>query len=120
MSDLDVLRRNKVLVPHTGRDVTSLGGLLAIGRMPQEHFPQLMLTFVYYPTVSGAEMSTGLRYLDSVVAEGPIPIMVHEALRALRRNMKRRAVVHGAGREAVPSKARPDCVDGFGSCRSRA
>ncbi len=99
--DAEVLRRNKILVPFEGGEALSLAGLLTLGRLPQEHYPQLMLSFVHYPTPDGAETSTGLRYLDSVVAEGAIPVLVQTAMNALRRNMKRRAVISGAGREDI-------------------
>lgn len=90
----DVLRRSKVLVD----DQLTLAGLLALGSYPQEHFPQLMTSFVHYPTVTGANVRSGERFLDNVPVEGPIPIMVQDALAALRRNMSRRATVRGAGR----------------------
>ncbi|AIJ20284.1 ATP-binding protein [Amycolatopsis methanolica] len=96
-ADLDrhaVLRRAKVL----SGDRVTLAGLLALGRYPQDFFPQLMVTFVHYPTVSGADVSTGERFIDNVAVEGPVPIMVRDTLAALRRNMSRRATVRGAGR----------------------
>ncbi len=103
--DLDrlaVLRRAKVLVPaQDGKDAVSLAGLLALGSYPQEQFPQLMLTFVHYPTVTGAQSAAGERFLDNVALEGPIPVMARDALAAIRRNMSRRAVVVGAGRQDI-------------------
>lgn len=103
--DLDrlaVLRRAKVLVSAPdGRDEVSLAGLLALGSYPQEQFPQLMLTFVHYPTATGAQLDTGQRFLDNVALEGPIPVMARDALAAIRRNMSRRAVVTGAGRQDI-------------------
>ncbi|SPT60555.1 ATP-binding protein [Actinomadura madurae] len=101
--DLDrmaVLRRAKVLVPgDDGGDVVSLAGLLALGAYPQEHFPQLMVTFVHYPTEGGA--GSGDRFLDNVTLEGPIPVMVRDTLAVIRRNMSRRAIITGAGRQDV-------------------
>ncbi|WP_438387932.1 ATP-binding protein [Actinopolyspora saharensis] len=88
------LRRAKVLVG----DELSLAGLLALGEYPQEFFPQLMLTFVHYPTKTGPEPSSGARFIDNIAAEGPIPVILDEALIALRRNMSRRSTVRGAGR----------------------
>ncbi|MBB5853885.1 ATP-binding protein [Amycolatopsis umgeniensis] len=88
------LRRAKVLV----EDELSLAGLLALGEYPQEFFPQIMLTFVHYPTKSGPDPRSGTRFVDNVAAEGPIPMIVDEALVALRRNMKRRSTIRGAGR----------------------
>ncbi|WP_250286308.1 MULTISPECIES: ATP-binding protein [unclassified Frankia] len=101
--DLDrlaVLRRAKVLVPGDGGDdVVSLGGLLALGRYPQEHFPQLVVTFVHYPTETGGRSTE--RFLDNVTLEGSVPVMVRDTLAVVRRNMSRRAVIAGAGRQDV-------------------
>jgi ATP-dependent DNA helicase RecG len=106
--DLDrlaVLRRAKVLVPgqdgEDGEDAVSLAGLLALGSYPQENFPQLMVTFVHYPTVTGAQSASGERFLDNVTLEGPIPVMVRDTLAAIRRNMSRRAVIADAGRQDI-------------------
>lgn len=35
------------------REGVTLAGLLALGRYPQQYFPQLNVTFVHYPTASG-------------------------------------------------------------------
>jgi ATP-dependent DNA helicase RecG len=103
--DLDrlaVLRRAKVLVPgQDGGDAVSLAGLLALGSYPQESFPQLMVTFVHYPTVAGAQSASGERFLDNVALEGPIPVMARDTLAAIRRNMSRRAVIADAGRQDI-------------------
>lgn len=102
LDDIAALRRAKVLVSDEKDGiVASVGGLLALGRYPQEHFPQLMLTFVHYPTPDGADLATGERFLDNTVAEGPIPVIVRDALVAVRKNMTRRSVVHGAGRADI-------------------
>ncbi|MEQ0560578.1 ATP-binding protein [Amycolatopsis sp. NEAU-NG30] len=99
LDDVAALRRAKALVTDdAGADVASVGGLLALGRYPQEHFPQVMLTFVHYPTPEGANAETGERFVDNVVAEGPIPVIVRDALLTVRKNMTRRSVVRGAGR----------------------
>jgi ATP-dependent DNA helicase RecG len=103
--DLDylaVLRRAKVLVPdQADQDALSLAGLLALGAYPQERFPQLMITFVHYPTVAGVQSVAGERFLDNVTLEGPVPIMARDTLAAIRRNMSRRAVIADAGRQDV-------------------
>lgn len=94
-----VLLRTKVLTTGLdGRLEVTLGGLLALGSYPQEHFPQLSATFVVYPTNDGPDVETGTRFLDSATFEGPIPIIARDALGAIRRNMKRRSVVKGVGR----------------------
>jgi ATP-dependent DNA helicase RecG len=99
MADHEALRRMRILVTDPdGRERLSLGGLLALGEYPQEHFPQLMMSFVHYPHTAGGSLQTGERFLDNVALEGPIPVMVRDAMQALKRNMKRRAVIQGAGR----------------------
>ncbi|WP_199512098.1 ATP-binding protein [Nucisporomicrobium flavum] len=99
----EILRRTKILIanPGTSTDEVSIGGLLALGSYPQEHFPQLMLTVVHYPTDNGPDEQTGVRFLDNVAVEGPIPVMVRDALAALRRNMSRRSITTGAGRQDI-------------------
>jgi len=101
LDDREVLRRSRVLLRDTGGgECTSLGGLLALGAYPQEFFPQLNLTFVHYPTSTGAPLQ-GQRFLDNAALDGPIPFIVRDTLLALRKNMTRRAVMVGAGRADV-------------------
>lgn len=76
----------------------SLAGLLALGRYPQQFVPQLNVTFVVYPTVNGEPLDDGTRFLDNESLDGPIPEMVMGALAAVRRNLRRRAVITGEGR----------------------
>ncbi|GGO18842.1 ATP-binding protein [Microbispora bryophytorum] len=103
--DLDrdaLLRRARLLVTGPdGADSLSLAALIALGSYPQEHFPQLMISFVHYPPPTGDASAAGTRFLDNVTIEGPIPVMVRDALAAVRRNMSRRAVIGGAGRQDV-------------------
>jgi ATP-dependent DNA helicase RecG len=102
VSDEVVLRRVGVLIKHDERLVPSLSGLLAMGAYPQQFFPQLNITFVAIPATSKQTIpADGPRFLDSRSIDGPIPVMVEEALSVLIRNMSARAVVRGAGREDV-------------------
>ncbi|MBN9613432.1 MAG: putative DNA binding domain-containing protein, partial [Actinobacteria bacterium] len=81
-----VLRMTRVTA--TGSDAAehpTLAGLLALGRYPQQFFPQLNLTFVYYPTAAGADTESGMRFLDNASIDGPIPLMVEEALSVIQR-----------------------------------
>jgi ATP-dependent DNA helicase RecG len=96
-----ILRMTKVTVKSGSEDLLTLGGLLALGLYPQQHFPQLNLTFVHFPTVSGESTSTGVRFLDNVSVNGPIPVMAKEALLAIQRNMSKRALIVGEGRRDV-------------------
>ncbi len=93
--DAEILARTGIL---DAVGTCTLGGLLALGDYPQAHFPQLMLSFVHYPSTSGAETETGDRFLDNVAFDGPIPLMVKDAMAVVRRNMARRASVSGPSR----------------------
>lgn len=100
--DLDrqeILQRTRVLVKdERGDDHPSLAGLVALGKYPQSTFPQLMLSFVHYPTITGQDPISGERFIDNVPVEGPIPVIVKEVMAILRRNMARRSIVAGYGR----------------------
>ncbi|MDR1236790.1 MAG: putative DNA binding domain-containing protein [Propionibacteriaceae bacterium] len=97
----DILRMAGV-VPRAGDDdQVTLAGLLALGSYPQQFFPQLNVTFVSFPTTDGRAMRDGTRFLDNVALDGSIPMMVSGLLDAVSRNMTRRAVIIGAGREDI-------------------
>ena len=99
-SDQEVLRMLKALVRHEDRWVPSLAGLLALGSYPQQYHPEAGVTFVVYPTPNQGEPGPrGERFLDQGRFEGPIPRLLEPAMKALQRNMKRRAVVRGLFRE---------------------
>lgn len=101
-SDDTLLKKLKVLVPYRGKSVCTLGGLLALGKYPQQFFPALGLTFVVYPGEGVGEPGPNQeRFLDNQRIEGPIPGMLGPALAVLARNMKRRALVRGLYREDV-------------------
>lgn len=98
-SDSELLKMIGVVVEHDGRDVLTMGGLLALGTAPQQFFPELSLTFVAYPTPRVGEAGPrGERFLDEARVDGPISLMIEPTLRLLQRNMKRRAVIQGIGR----------------------
>ncbi len=97
--DDEILRLVRVVVDTDDGEKVSLAGLLALGRYPQRFYPQLDITFVAYPTVNGEPLQDGTRFLDNQSIDGPIPVMVTTALTAMRRNMKRRSVVVGLGRQ---------------------
>lgn len=100
LEDASALRRARVVVDTEDGPRLTVAGLLSLGTFPQEHLPQVFMSFVSYPTTTGAEVQ-GTRFLDNVALEGPIPLMVKDGLSVLRRNMSRRAVVVGAGRTDV-------------------
>jgi ATP-dependent DNA helicase RecG len=101
-SDETILRMTRVLVVGpAGHLHPSLAAYLALGRYPQQLFPQLNVTFVHYPTVSGEATPSGVRFLDNVRIDGPIPLMAQEAMAAVQRNMTRRSFVAGGGRRDI-------------------
>jgi ATP-dependent DNA helicase RecG len=100
-TDEQVLRALKVLVPAAdGKTVVSLQGWTCFAQYPQERSPNLCVTFLRYPTPeAGRPGPEGERFMDNVKVEGPVPVMVVETLRAIKRNMQRRGIVQGLFRE---------------------
>ncbi|PXX66714.1 ATP-dependent DNA helicase RecG [Nocardia tenerifensis] len=85
-----------VLSRHEEKVVPTLAGLLAFGVYPQTYEPQLDVTFVAYPTSEpGILGSIGERFTENRAIDGPIPVMVSECIRILKRNMRRRSIVTG-------------------------
>lgn len=72
----------------------TMAGLLSFGAYPQQFFPQLMVSVVVYP----GDAADRVRFLDNATVRGPIPDMVAETLRMLRRNLAARAVMTDFGR----------------------
>lgn len=97
----EVLHMLGVLAEPAADSPVTLAGLLALGRYPQQFLPQLAASFVALPTPGGEPMADGTRFLDNQPLDGPIPMIVSGALDAMRRNMRRRSVVVGAGRQDV-------------------
>jgi ATP-dependent DNA helicase RecG len=89
-----ILRRQRVI---TAEGAPTLAGLLTLGRFPQEHFPQLMVTFASYPGSAKDDVVGDLRMLDRRVVEGTIPEMVDECVAVVVSNLRMRRVSQGAG-----------------------
>ncbi len=53
------------------------------------------------PTIDGSPLADGTRFIDNQPLDGPIPAIVAQAVSAMQRNMRRRSVVEGAGRQDV-------------------
>ncbi|MDM8084885.1 ATP-binding protein [Cellulomonas cellasea] len=98
-SDHEILRMVGVLTTDGTHERVTLAGLLALGVYPQQYVPQLDTTFVVYPTNDGRPLGDGTRFLDNQSIDGPIPYQVSSAVEALMRNMRRRSIVVGLGRE---------------------
>lgn len=97
LDDESVLAMLGVVTPD-GVGVT-LAGLLALGTYPQQFVPQLNTTFVVFASNSGESMSDGTRFVDNVTVDGPIPVQIQGVLAAVQRNMKKRSLIVGLGRE---------------------
>ena len=96
--DAELLHMLGVLATPSPDAAVTLAGLLALGRYPQQFFPQLAAAFVALPTISGEPTTDGTRFLDNRPLDGPLPVIVAGALDAMRHNMRRRSVIVGAGR----------------------
>ena len=98
-SDLDVLERLRIV---SGDHVTpTLAGLLAFGAYPQHFFPQAMITLNVYAGLTKDSTVGDVRMLDRKVLEGPIPIMVDDAVRAVLANLQHRRISRGGGAGAA-------------------
>jgi len=82
--------------------VPSLAGLLTLGTYPQQFFPQLNVTLVVFPSQDRAVVPEGgPRFIDNRSLNGPIPLMVADAVDAMTRNMRVTSTIRGVGREDV-------------------
>lgn len=96
VDDQRALTMLNVLTTHDGRVVPTLAGLLVFGLYPQTFEPQLDVTFVAYPSSEpGVPGRAGERFTENRSIDGPIPVMVAECIRLLKRNMRRRSIVSG-------------------------
>ena len=81
--------------------VPTLAGLLALGTYPQREFPQLIIDVAVHPAIEKSEVGEA-RFLDRRPCDGPIPVMIDDAVAAVLRNLRSRRVVSGVGGEDVP------------------
>jgi ATP-dependent DNA helicase RecG len=96
VDDQRALTMLNILTTHEERTVPTLAGLLTFGFYPQTFEPQLDLTFVAYPaTEPGVLGPVGERFTENRSIDGPIPLIVAECIRVLKRNMRRRSIVSG-------------------------
>jgi ATP-dependent DNA helicase RecG len=94
------LRRLNVLAEDsTGALRPTLGGILTLGIYPQQFFPQLNATLVVYPGTSAQDIpANGPRFLENRSFDGPIPLIVDDAVTAVLRNTSVRSFIDGGGR----------------------
>ncbi|WP_093591002.1 ATP-binding protein [Streptomyces griseoaurantiacus] len=85
MQDSEVLFRTGVVVDRGGPP--TVAGLLALGLYPQQYFPNLVIQASVAP---GSNDPVGTRAVDSKRFDGPIPLMLDQALRWVQRNTRSR------------------------------
>lgn len=90
-----------------GAGVPTLAGLLALGTYPQREYPQLTVDVAVHP---GPEKSADLtvRFLDRRICDGPIPVMIDDAVSAVLRHLAVRRVI--VGTEGVDEPEIPELV----------
>ncbi len=99
-SDEKILLATRILVQKDAARLPTLAGLLALGADPQRFFPGLSVHVLVYPREKeDATGALGERFVDNIKIEGPLLTMVPETIAAIRRNIRKRAVVKGLFRE---------------------
>lgn len=103
LSDREVLLQARILrIDSEGREVPTLGALLAMGSYPQAFFPQLMMSVVVLPGEELGEVTEdGRRFLDNHSCTGPIPSMLDEAMGVLVRNMRKTSTMEGLNSSGI-------------------
>ena len=76
----------------------TLAGVMCLGRYPQQFFPQLFVSVVALPGLTMAADIEGPRFIDNQPCDGPVPVMIRDAIDVVRRNMRVASVVDGIGR----------------------
>lgn len=100
----EVLFRTGVLVGEDRKP--SIAGILALGSYPQQFFPNLVIQASVSP---GPQDPPGTRAVDARRFDGPIPVMLDEALRWVNRNTRTRIRFgrdgHGRDEPEYPAEA---------------
>ncbi|GAA2210651.1 hypothetical protein GCM10009850_061100 [Nonomuraea monospora] len=104
MSDAEILFRTDVV---SGPDRSpTLAGLLSLGVYPQQFFPNLVIQASVAP---GPGDPKGTRVVDAKRFDGPIPLMLDQALRWVQRNTRTRVRFgrdgHGRDEPEYPMEA---------------
>lgn len=89
--DAEVLERLHVL---DGDGLPTLAGALALGRYPQQFFPQLFIDVAVHPSPEKSISDT--RFVDRAHCDGPLPLAVEDAIKAVMRNLRTRSVEVGS------------------------
>lgn len=71
-----------------------LSGYLTLAPYPQQRYPQLAVDVAVHPSTTKSARAD-VRFLDRQTCDGPLPVMIEDAVTAVARNLKRRRVVTG-------------------------
>lgn len=83
------------LMSITSAGAATLSSVLLFSPYPQAYFPQLCITAIVVPGNEIGEVDKdGARFLDNVRIEGPIPLMLENALQFVKRNMRHKTIVN--------------------------
>jgi ATP-dependent DNA helicase RecG len=74
-----------------------LAGLLVAGIYPQQYFPKLVVDVAVHPDVEKSAPGRP-RFLDRRVCDGPIGVVIDDAIAAISRNLRTYSIVRGLGR----------------------
>ncbi len=94
----DTLEKQLVRLNITTKDgAVKLAGLLSAGIYPQQFYPKLMIDVAVHSDVEKSAPGQP-RFIDRQLCDGPIPACIEDALAAIGRNLRKAAIVQGAGR----------------------
>ena len=94
----DALKRLRILK----ESHPTLASILVMGEYPQEFFPRLTVTFANFPGTGKADVTQGVRLLDSATLSGTIPELVDAGIEAVKRNMRTGALIGEKFRSELP------------------
>ncbi|AKK04279.1 ATP-binding protein [Corynebacterium epidermidicanis] len=87
----DLLRLIKVLDYDEQHHLKpTLAGVLAVGRYPQQFFPQLFIDVTVHPTTEKSTSTAGIRFLSRKRCDGPLTEAVESAVAEVLGNLKTR------------------------------
>lgn len=83
------------LMSITRNGVVTLSSVLLFSPYPQAYFPQLCITAIVVPGNEVGDVDQdGARFLDNVRIEGPLPLMLENAIQFVKRNMRHKTIVN--------------------------
>ena len=89
--------RMKRLKITNGKGGVRLAGLLVAGSYPQQFYPKLVVDVTAHPGTEKS-LTNNPRFIDRRICEGPLPVVIDDALTAVSRNLRTYSIVDGAGR----------------------